>query len=113
VNKIALVKPEDATPAPELLLLKEKTEAPERPLPAEKPPAPTIVSQKPAGSPPKPPARPKRKRRLGLLIAAALAVTAGSWFGYHWWTTGRFIVSTDDAYVGPTSPPSRPASRAM
>jgi membrane fusion protein (multidrug efflux system) len=100
VNKIALVKPEDATPVPELLLLKEKTEAPERPLPAEKPPAPTIVSQKPAGSPPKPPARPKRKRRLGLLIAAALAVTAGSWFGYHWWTTGRFIVSTDDAYVG-------------
>jgi membrane fusion protein, multidrug efflux system len=104
VNKIALVKPEGATPAPEHLLLKEKPEAPEQPLPApapaEKPPTPIIVSQKPAGSPPKPPARPKRKRRLGLLVAAALAITAGSWFGYHWWTTGRFIVSTDDAYVG-------------
>ncbi|WP_368905053.1 HlyD family secretion protein [Taklimakanibacter lacteus] len=26
--------------------------------------------------------------------------TAGSWYGYQWWTTGRFLVSTDDAYVG-------------
>jgi membrane fusion protein (multidrug efflux system) len=30
-----------------------------------------------------------------------LAVAAGgaSWFGYNWWTVGRFSVSTDDAYV--------------
>ena len=25
------------------------------------------------------------------------------WYGYHWWTVGRFIVSTDDAYVGATT----------
>jgi membrane fusion protein (multidrug efflux system) len=35
---------------------------------------------------------------VALLIAlAGLGVTA---FGYHWWTVGRFIESTDDAYVG-------------
>ena len=28
----------------------------------------------------------------------ALAV-GGGWYGYHWWTVGRFMVSTDDAYV--------------
>src|SRR5262245_10562244 len=33
--------------------------------------------------------------------AAALAVgLAAAWYGYGWWTSGRFIESTDDAYVG-------------
>ena len=45
--------------------------------------------------------RPRRARRrklaFGMLLAAALG-TAG-WFGYDWWTVGRFTVSTDDAYV--------------
>lgn len=103
MNKIARVKPEETVPASNPLLLKERAEAPERtvPAPLEKPPAPVVVAPKPAGSPP-PPASPKRKggRRLALMLAAAIAVTAGSWFGYNWWTTGRFIVSTDDAYVG-------------
>jgi hypothetical protein len=35
---------------------------------------------------------------LGLGLLAALG--AGAWYGDYWWTTGRFIVSTDDAYVG-------------
>jgi multidrug resistance efflux pump len=30
---------------------------------------------------------------------AAVAIAAGSWYGAEWWTTGRFTVSTDDAYV--------------
>lgn len=28
-----------------------------------------------------------------------MALGGASWFGYHWWTVGRFEVSTDDAYV--------------
>lgn len=103
MNKIAIVKTENAVPAADPLLLRESAEAPEKtlPVPAEKAAAPAVIAQKPAGAPPPPPAPAKRKsRRLGLLAVAALALTGGSWFGYHWWTTGRFIVSTDDAYVG-------------
>lgn len=29
----------------------------------------------------------------------AVAVAGGLWFAYDWWTVGRFMVSTDDAYV--------------
>ena len=44
---------------------------------------------------------PRRSRsRLALIgAAAAIALAAGGWYGYHWFTVGRFIVSTDDAYV--------------
>ncbi len=44
------------------------------------------------------------RRRLGrraVLALAGLAVLAGAaWAGREWWTTGRFIETTDDAYVG-------------
>ncbi|MEI9986291.1 MAG: HlyD family secretion protein [Aliidongia sp.] len=51
-------------------------------------PAPTQIKQ--------------RLRRKPVLIAgAALILAAGAvWYGNEWWTTGRFIESTDDAYVG-------------
>ncbi len=42
----------------------------------------------------------RARKRLG---AAALVVSLGAasaWYGYDWWTAGRFIESTDDAYVG-------------
>jgi membrane fusion protein (multidrug efflux system) len=46
--------------------------------------------------------RPRRigRRKLALLavLLAAVAI-GGGWFGHHWWTVGRFMVSTDDAYV--------------
>ncbi|HVY56339.1 MAG TPA: HlyD family secretion protein [Xanthobacteraceae bacterium] len=45
-----------------------------------------------------PPARGGR-RKLALLVVLALAIAAGGAFGYRWWTVGRFVVSTDDAYV--------------
>jgi membrane fusion protein (multidrug efflux system) len=35
-----------------------------------------------------------------LVVGVSLAVVAGSWYGDYWWTTGRFLVATDDAYVG-------------
>jgi membrane fusion protein, multidrug efflux system len=38
-------------------------------------------------------------RRL-LLASAAVAVLSGAvWYGWDYWTVGRFLVSTDDAYV--------------
>ena len=43
---------------------------------------------------------PKRSRGKVIGLAIALAVIAGGgYFAYHYWTEGRFIVSTDDAYV--------------
>jgi membrane fusion protein (multidrug efflux system) len=49
--------------------------------------------------------RPEETKRGGgarkvifSLVAIALLAGAG-WFGYHWWTEGRFMVSTDDAYI--------------
>jgi membrane fusion protein, multidrug efflux system len=40
-------------------------------------------------------------RRQLLLAALALLIVAGAvGFGRYWWTTGRFIEATDDAYVG-------------
>src|ERR1700722_11847449 len=46
------------------------------------------------------PSRSPRTRKLALLGAALLlAVGAGGTFGHYWWTVGRFIEATDDAYV--------------
>jgi membrane fusion protein (multidrug efflux system) len=40
------------------------------------------------------------RRKLALIgLAAAVVLAGGGWYGYHWLTVGRFIVSTDDAYV--------------
>jgi membrane fusion protein (multidrug efflux system) len=43
-------------------------------------------------------AAPNRKR-LVLLTVLAVALGFGGWKGYGWYVDGRFIVSTDDAYV--------------
>jgi membrane fusion protein (multidrug efflux system) len=46
------------------------------------------------------PSRGRRVAKRAALALALLASTAGSgWFGYDYWTYGRFLVSTDDAYV--------------
>ncbi len=45
--------------------------------------------------------RPRYGLRQLAIAGAALAVATGAgWYGYDWWTTGRFIETTDDAYVG-------------
>ncbi len=49
-------------------------------------------------------ATPIGARQLGkrLLAAVGGALIAGlaAWYGWSWWTVGRFIETTDDAYVG-------------
>lgn len=53
-----------------------------------------------AESPAEAPKRPRTGMKRGLFAAAAVAVIAGGvWYGHSWYTVGRFIVSTDDAYV--------------
>jgi membrane fusion protein (multidrug efflux system) len=39
-------------------------------------------------------------KRLSISAAAGFGTLALAGFGVHWWTVGRFIESTDDAYVG-------------
>ena len=68
----------------------------ERPVPAadalkELPPAPTPASR---------PAVKKFNFRKLLMAGAAVVVLAGAaWYGFDYWTVGRYLVSTDDAYV--------------
>src|SRR5215471_7366389 len=46
-------------------------------------------------------------RRLALILGA-LTITSGAlWYGEYWWTTARFMESTDDAYVGGNVTPIR------
>ncbi|MES0038354.1 HlyD family secretion protein [Mesorhizobium sp. M0046] len=62
-------------------------EAPEAPL-------------KPADVTPLAPAKKKRSMRSMLLPIIGLALLgAGAWYGYDYWTDGRFMITTDDAYV--------------
>ena len=48
-------------------------------------------------------AKPAAKRTMRKFVAiglvALVAIAGGGWYGYNWVTVGRFIVSTDDAYV--------------
>src|ERR1700741_22883 len=58
----------------------------------------TSVAGDPAAAAPKP-SKKDRIRRL-MMAGAGIAVLAGaSWYGWNYWTVGRFEVSTDDAYV--------------
>jgi membrane fusion protein (multidrug efflux system) len=51
-----------------------------------------------------------RLSRKTLLISALVLLTAlgALWYGYDWWTVGRFVESTDDAYVGGNVTPIAP-----
>ncbi len=65
---------------------------------------PAVIEATPKDSTAPPDNKPARRRfgrpRLALLaVLLAAAAVGGSWFGYRWWTVGRFMVSTDDAYV--------------
>ncbi len=64
--------------------------------------APVIVAPAAKGG------RRKTLRRLALAAGLIAAVVGGGWYGEYWWTTGRFIESTDDAYVGGNITPLAP-----
>ncbi|UVK43003.1 HlyD family secretion protein [Mesorhizobium sp. AR07] len=62
--------------------------------------APEMPVQPAIPAPVEAPARKKRSPRSFLLPIIGLALlSAGAWYGYNYWTTGRFMISTDDAYV--------------
>jgi membrane fusion protein, multidrug efflux system len=57
------------------------------------------------------PVRPRLKfgRKTLALAGLALALTTGGvGYGRYWWTTGRFVESTDDAYAGGNITPVSP-----
>ena len=43
---------------------------------------------------------PRSKKKSLIRLAIGAAVIAGVIYGGHWWSVGRFIEDTDDAYVG-------------
>src|SRR5271155_2735773 len=59
-------------------------------------PAPGVAAVVPLGEQK---SRRSSRRKLVLGAVVAIAVSVASWFGYNYWTVGRFTVSTDDAYV--------------
>jgi membrane fusion protein, multidrug efflux system len=40
------------------------------------------------------------RKRMALACLGLVMVVGVAWYGHQWWTVGRFIESTDDAYVG-------------
>ncbi|BCP52476.1 hemolysin D [Kaistia sp. 32K] len=102
--KVALVENPDDTGVSELEPIQRKTADSTPPPPAaapiaERPSTPGSDGEvKIAAAPP--PAKRGGRRRFLLLTVAVVAIAAGSYFGHEWWTVGRFMVSTDDAYVG-------------
>ena len=47
-------------------------------------------------------------RRALLAVLTGVSMAAGARFGYNWWTVGRFIETTNDAYVGGDVTPISP-----
>lgn len=74
-----------------------ETRAPVQPAGEQSPAAPAPA----AASVPAPKAKPKGKlgKRLILFTILAGGLAFGGYEGMNWWNTGRFMVSTDDAYV--------------
>jgi len=60
---------------------------------------PAAAGAQPHVPAPRPAGRKRRVRKLVLALVALVAVAGGSTEGWRWWTVGRFMVGTDDAYV--------------
>ena len=94
------------TPAPEAPrrppLKAVETESRARPAPSPEPAPPlTPPAEEKIADAELAPSPPRRRLRNVVLTVGALALLGvGAWYGHYWWDAGRFIVSTDDAYVG-------------
>ena len=53
----------------------------------------------PVAQPAIPVLKRRRRRRLAPIVILLAVAAFGAWYGYRWWTDGRFKVWTDDAYV--------------
>ncbi len=89
-----LVKPDRLDASPQVAaqpagLRQPATETPEAA------PSPSQTAEKAPAA-----AKPGGRRKLVLLTVLIVALALGGWYGEHWWSVGRFQVSTDDAYVG-------------
>ncbi|PRD42690.1 HlyD family secretion protein [Phyllobacterium phragmitis] len=75
----------------------------EQPAPKEYPQgSPTAKPQIDAGEDRSSKSGGKKKgigRRIVLPVLLLAALAGGGWYGYDYWTDGRFLVTTDDAYV--------------
>jgi len=97
-------EPESAAAAPEasrrpsLKAVETATRARPAPEPASEPVEPAEPEATDAELVPSRPSH--RLRNLVLTIGALALLAAAAWYGHYWWVAGRFIVSTDDAYVG-------------
>lgn len=62
--------------------------------------APEVPVRPATATPVEAPAKKKRSVRSLLLPIIGLGLlSAGGWYGYNYWIDGRFMISTDDAYV--------------
>ena len=66
-----------------------------------------VLDRVTAPAPPKVRSLPNLKA-MSLAGAALLVALGGGWYGYRWWTVGRFIETTDDAYAGGNVTPVSP-----
>lgn len=72
-------------------------------LPPRTLPAPSDAGQSRPEPSAEPPGRRGLLRRVVLPVGVVAVLAGAAWFGYEWWTNGRFIQSTDDAYTAADS----------
>ncbi|MCJ8055585.1 HlyD family secretion protein [Shinella curvata] len=65
---------------------------------SEAKPATTAEAAAPAAAVSEP-EKKKGGRRFMLPVVGLALLSAAGWYGYQWWTHGRFMISTDDAYI--------------
>ncbi|MDR3471272.1 MAG: HlyD family secretion protein [Devosia sp.] len=62
--------------------------------------APRVAPQRHAAPGPAPKGKGGGRGRVVISVIALAAVLGAGWYGYNYFTVGRFMVSTDDAYIG-------------